>query len=335
MFCIDSLISAVRTPSPNRSRLDRKYGEPQPTSVMPLVYLIGCMLALLPLCAGAVETERDDGLWERENLVAWCIVPFDSRQRGPQERAEMLRRLGIRRFAYDYRAEHTPTFDDEMQALAKHDIQLTAWWFPPVLNDEAKQILAVLKRHQMTTQLWVTGGGEITQTPEEQKQRVEAEAERIGEIARAAADIGCTVGLYNHGGWFGEPENQIEIIRHLQMPNVGIVYNLHHGHAHLDRFPELLSAMRPYLYAVNLNGMVTDGDRQGKKILPIGEGDHDLSLLRAIQDSGYRGPIGILNHTDHDAEARLLDNLEGLEWLAGQLQGEPADDRPPLRTWQR
>lgn len=247
----------------------------------------------------------------------------------------MLRRLGLRRFAYDYRAEHIPTFDDEMQALAEHGIELTAWWFPPLLNDEARQILAVLERHGIKTQLWVTGGGEMTRTAEEQKQRVEAEAQRIGEIARAAAEIGCSVALYNHGGWFGEPENQIEIIRHLQMPNVGIVYNLHHGHAHLDRFPELLAAMRPYLYVLNLNGMITAGDEQGKKILPIGEGDHDLSLLKTIEASGYRGPIGILNHTDHDAEARLLDNLEGLEWLVAQLDGQPAGKRPPLRTWQR
>lgn len=307
--------------------------KPQPRRVLVRVAVISCALLLLPLPSGAVETERDDTLWERENLVAWCIVPFDSRQRGPEERAEMLRRLGLRQLAYDYRAEHIPTFDDEMQALAKHDIKLTAWWFPAVLNDEARQILAVLQRHQIKAQLWVTGGGEMTQTPEEQQQRVEAEAERIGEIARAAASIGCTVALYNHGGWFGEPENQIEIIRHLQMPNVGIVYNLHHGHDHLDRFPQLLEKMLPHLDALNLNGMITDGDRQGKKIVPIGAGEHDLSLLRTIEESGYRGPIGILNHTDHDAEARLLDNLEGLEWLVGQLRGEPASPQPPLRTW--
>ncbi len=46
------------------------------------------------------------------------------------------------------------------------------------------------------------------------------------------------MGLYNHGGWFGEPENQIAIIEHLKMSNVGIVYNLHHGHDHVERFKD-------------------------------------------------------------------------------------------------
>ena len=142
---------------------------------------------------------------------------------------------------------------------------------------------------------------------------------RIRPIAEAAAKIGCTVELYNHGGWFGEPENQIAIIQELQLPNVGLVYNLHHGHDHLDRLPALLKKMLPHLHALNLNGMVKDGDKTGKKILPLGQGDLDLQLLKTIRDSGYRGPIGILNHTDEDAETRLRLNLTGLDRLVAEL----------------
>ena len=47
-------------------------------------------------------------LFGRSNLVAWCIVPFDARKRGPKERAAMLEKLGFKSFAYDYRAEHIP-----------------------------------------------------------------------------------------------------------------------------------------------------------------------------------------------------------------------------------
>jgi hypothetical protein len=56
-----------------------------------------------------------------------------------------------------------------------------------------------------------------------------------------------------------------------------------------------------------------------------------VELARTICESGYTGPIGILNHTDHDAEARLLDNLEGLEWIVGELTGRPTS-RPTPRT---
>src|SRR5262245_10516400 len=86
------------------------------------------------------------GLFARSNLVAWCIVPFDGKKRDPEERAQMLERLGFKLFAYDYRAEHIPTFDAEMDALKRHQITLMAWWFPTTLNDEAKLILDVLKR---------------------------------------------------------------------------------------------------------------------------------------------------------------------------------------------
>ena len=124
-------------------------------------------------------------------------------------------------------------------------------------------------------QLWVSGGGEPTKTEAEQKARVAAEAARIRPIAEAAARLGCPVALYNHGAWFGEPENQIAIIELLKtqgVTNVGIVYNLHHGHEHLDRFPELLGKMKPYLLALNLNGMTRDGEKLGQEDHAAGPG---------------------------------------------------------------
>ena len=277
------------------------------------------LLALLICCSLQLAHAADD-LFAKGNLVAWCIVPFDAKKRGPEERAQMLKNLGIRRLAYDYRAEHIPTFDAEMEALKRNDIELTAWWFPGSLNAEALQILDVIKRHGVHPQLWVTGSGTPV-SQEEENARVESEAERIGAIAKAANPLGCKVALYNHGGWFGDPVNQIAIIDALAkkgVRNVGIVYNLHHGHDDLDRFPELLAKMKPHLLALNLNGMVRNGDEEGKKILVLGEGSEDARLLRHIRDSGWKGPIGILNHTPEDAETRLKANLAGLEKL---LQG--------------
>jgi hypothetical protein len=142
--------------------------------------------------------------------------------------------------------------------------------------------------------------------------------------------------LYNHGNWFGEPENQLAIVESLRQAghtNVGLVYNLHHGHDHLDRFAALMSQMKPRLLALNLNGMTKGGDQHGRKIMPLGQGDLDLALLRIIEQSGWRGPIGILNHTDEDAEARLLDNLDGLEWLIQQMNGAPPGPKPKPRSW--
>ena len=291
------------------------------------------LCALLAFLASTFAADPPRDIFSRENLVAWCIVPFDAKKRGPEERAAMLANMGVRRLAYDYRAEHIPTFDAELDALQRHHIELTAWWFPTVLNDEAKLILDVIARHGVHPQLWVMGGGEPVKSDAEQIARVATEAERIRPIAEAAAKLGCQVALYNHGAWFGEPENQLAIIDKLGMPNVGIVYNLHHGHEHLDRFPAMLSKMLPHLFALNLNGMTRNGERAGRKIMPIGQGDLDLELLRTIRASGWRGPVGILNHTDEDAEARLLDNRDGLAWVVAQLDGAPAGPKPVPRSW--
>jgi putative heme-binding domain-containing protein len=264
-------------------------------------------------------------------------VPFDSKKRTPEERAALLERLGFKHFAYDWRAEHIPTFDAEIEALERHGISLDAFWIAPgELNHESRLVLDLLKRHGKKIQLWVLLDlGPDRVTGSEQERRVETAAVKIRLLAEEAAQIGCSLALYNHGGWFGEPENQIAIIERLKkqgIANLGLVYNLHHGHDHLDRFPALLAKMKPYLLALNINGMDRDGDRQGRKILPLGQGTLDLDLLRVIRDSGYRGPIGILGHTMDDAEARLRDNLDGLDWLVPQLEGKAPGPRPTPRT---
>ncbi|WP_435011165.1 DUF6797 domain-containing protein [Tundrisphaera lichenicola] len=276
-------------------------------------------------------------LFDRENLIAWCIVPFDSKHRTPEERAAMLQELGFRHFAYDWRGEHIPTFDAEVEALKRHGVSLDAFWLAPgELNDTSRLILDVLRRHEVKSCLWVLlDFGQDRAEGAEQARRVEAAASKLKPLAEEAAMVGCTLALYNHGGWFGEPENQVAIIELLKkqgVENVGIVYNLHHGHPHLDRVPAILKLTMPYLKAVNLNGMDPGADPGARKILPLGQGSLDLALLRTIRDSGYRGPIGILGHTQDDAEERLRDNLDGLDWLLQQLDGKPAGPKPTPRT---
>lgn len=288
------------------------------------------MLAILLAASCLMQGDDPRGLYARENLTAWCIVPFDAKKRGPEERVAMLKELGFRRYAYDWRAEHLPGFAREVDLLKEAGIALEAVWFPAGLDDDARKILDVLRDKGVRAQLWITMGD--PGPGKDQAGKVSAAASAIRPVAEEAAKVGCRVELYNHGSWFGEPENQLAIIEALGLPNVGIVYNLHHGHDHLDRFPELLRKMLPHLDALNINGMVRDGERRGQKILPLGQGDLDLGLLRAIRESGYRGPIGILGHTMDDAEERLRDNLDGLDWLVPQLDGAQAGPRPAPRT---
>jgi putative heme-binding domain-containing protein len=294
------------------------------------------VLAAAPARAEDVPSDASK-LFARDNLIAWCIVPFDAKRRGPEERAAMLQRLGFKHFAYDWRAESIPTFDAEIKALKAHSISLDAFWLAPgELTKEARTILDVLERHGVRTQLWVLLDlGPDRVTGPEQERRVASATEKLRPLAEEARKIGCKLALYNHGGWFGEPENQLAILERLEgqgVTNVGIIYNLHHGHEHLDRLAEVLAKLKPHLWTINLNGMDRGGDKVGRKILPLGQGALDLEVLKTVRDSGYRGPIGILGHTMDDAEERLRDNLDGLDWLVPQLEAKPAGPQPKPRT---
>ena len=270
------------------------------------------------------------GNLSRTNLVAWCIVPFDSKKRGPEERAAMLANLGIQRLAYDWRAEHIPTFDAEVDAMRARNIEISAWWFPAALNAEARAILECIERKKIHPQLWITMGTEPEPDAARLQQKLSSAVATLAPLCAEARRLGCTVALYNHLGWFGEPANQVEIIKRLQAAghtNVGIVYNFHHAHDHIGDFAAQLEILKPHLLTLNLNGMVREGDRKGRKIIPLGTGDEDLNLLRIVHASGWKGPIGIIGHTDEDAEVKLRKELAGLEKLAPLATrgpGEPA-----------
>jgi hypothetical protein len=322
---------------PMKSNLDSGHATEQtrrPSAISPLPFMHALaqflrsvirpwLLAPAFACLAFSAPAKAD-LWARENLVAWCIVPYDAKKRDPEQRAEMLQKLGFRHYAYDWRAEHVPQFDAEVKATRRRGIEITAWWFPTKLDDNARRILDVIQQNKIHPQLWVTGAGELTKSAEEQKARIDRELDRLRPIVQAAARLGCTVGLYNHGGWFGEAENQIAILQRLRsekLENVRLIYNFHHGHDHIADFARRWSRMAPYVDTVNINGMFVGGDKSGKKIHSVGEGDQELALLRIIQQSGWRGKIGILNHrTDVDAEEGLKKNLAGLERLAAELR---------------
>ena len=93
-----------------------------------------------------------------------------------------------------------------------------------------------------------------------------------------------------------------------------------------------MAAMKPYLLCLNLNGLTRDGDKRGMKIQPVGQGELDLPMLKIVAASGYRGPVGIIGHTNDDVELRLRDNLDGLDWLIPQIEGKPAGPKPAMRV---
>lgn len=253
-----------------------------------------------------------------DQLVAWCIVPFDAKKRGPKERVQMLERLGIRRVAYDWRDEHVAQFEEEILAYQEAGIEFFAFWsWHPAMEP-------LIAKYGIKPQIW-----SIMPAPEAatQEERVRLAAEQMLPLVEKTRELGLSLGLYNHGGWNGEPENMAAVCRYLRehhdAAHVGIVYNFHHGHFHIDGFAQRLASMSDLLLCLNLDGMLdpsqVDVNDQRFKIVPIGTGWYERRMLDAIRESGYQGPIGILDHRDDlDAEESLNSNLEGLRALIAE-----------------
>jgi hypothetical protein len=191
-----------------------------------------------------------------ENLVAWCIVPFDAKQRGPAERTTMLRDLGLQRCAYDWRAEHVPTFEEEILQYKQRGVEYFAFW------GEHDAAFSLFKKHGLAPQIWMTAPSPGADT---QADKVAAAVAALTPIVEKTKAMGCRFGLYNHGGWGGEPANLVAVCAAMHAAghnHAGIVYNLHHGHGHIDDFPQVLAAMQPHLLCLNLNGMAAPAERR-------------------------------------------------------------------------
>jgi sugar phosphate isomerase/epimerase len=289
---------------------------------------LSIVVLLFVFCCGTQQkSERSNNkLFYKDNLVAWCVVPFDSVKRTPEERAKMLQELGFSHFAYDWREEHLPTFPDEIKALKNHGINLASVWMwidtdsGKIFDDNNEQLLEIIKQHNIRTDLWLGFSNKHFDglTDEE---KLEKAVTSILYIQNRAKELGCTISLYNHGDWFGEPVNQVRIIEKMGAKDVGIVYNFHHAHLQVKEFPELLPKMLPYLKTVNLNGMKVEGP----KILTIGQGSEELGMLKTLKESGFNGSIGILCHIEtEDAKVVLERNLNGLKTLLKTMGEEDA-----------
>lgn len=291
------------------------------------------LLAFLMCLPATMAFTADTSVLNRDNLVAWCIVPFDAKKRGPAERVAMLKELGIRRCAYDWRKEHVPTFEQEILEYQKHGIEFFAFWS---VHDDAFDLF---KKHSLHPQIWhvipnsaverkdaIANAANATSDTETQATKVEATkveaaVQNTLSLAERTKGMGCKLGLYNHGGWSGEPANLVAVCKRLHElghDHVGIVYNFHHGHQHIDDWKQSFALMKPYILCLNLNGMNSDAK---PKILGIGKGAHELEMIRAVLDSGYSGPIGIIDHREQiDARESLLENLDGLQSVREKLE---------------
>jgi hypothetical protein len=256
-----------------------------------------------------------------KNLVAWCIVPYDAMHRNPHERAVMLKKLGFKKMAWDWRMEHLDKLPDEINAIAENDIELEGVWMPVGADSKEgltpyhHKIFDAIKDAGITTTYWVAISDDYF-SESTNKGKILEGVHALEVIYNRAKETESRIALYNHGGWAGEPENQVAILKELNEENTGIVYNFHHAHHQIDNFNKLLDIMMPYLYTVNINGM----SRNGSQIMTVGDGDLETSMIKILLDSQFSGTIGILGHIrEEDVELVLRRNLDGFQKILNEL----------------
>lgn len=257
--------------------------------------------------------------FEKSNLIPWSIVGFDVKERTPQERLEMLAALGFNRYAYGNRPKHIPTMQQEWKSAKKHNIKIDAVWLyvnlkkdqPNNLKPESEAVFENLKIVGLKTQIWV-GFEPFYFENLSKEESLKQAVKMVLYLSERAKSLGCKIALYNHGGWYGKPDNQLKIIEALPELDLGIIFNFHHAHDSLDEYSENINNLLPYLWCVNINGM----RKEGPKIITIGKGDLEKEMIQQLLDLNYNGPFGILGHVKGgDPEIILQENLNGLQKL--------------------
>lgn len=305
----------------------------QPQPMMKIFFYLlscSCLLSFMFSCQISQDSEPEaESAIDKHQLLAWCIVPYDSEERGPSERIQMLEELGFSQYAYDWRQRHLSTFAEEIQLARQADIDIAAVWMyissqdeqPGMLSPDNARLLDIMRDQELKTQLWLGFPDQYFEGLDEEAKISKASA-MIRYLLEEAGSVIFQIGLYNHGGWFGDPVNQLKILEAMNDERLGIVYNFHHAHEQIETFPSLLDQMQPHLLAVNLNGM----QKGGPKILTIGKGNAESNMIGTLIASGYDGPIGILGHVeDEDVQIVLQRNLQGLDSLLQHIDTDPAN----------
>ena len=274
------------------------------------------LLAILLVMIFSCDTVENP--FRTENLIPWSIVTFDKLERTPSERVAMVKKLGFRQYAFGGRKKHVETMVAELNIARDEGIKISAVWLYINNKDTLRNlkranemVFESLKATGVSTQIWIGIAAEffggLTQ-----RQSLEKALDMISFLSKKAQKVNCKIALYNHGGWFGESENQLEIIKRLPKHDIGIIYNFHHAHKQLENYRSIIKKIYPFLWCVTLNGM----KKGGPKIMTIGKGNLEKEMLHFLVKLGYKGPFGVLGHVkEEDVAFTLKNNLKGIQSL--------------------
>nr|WP_299384168.1 TIM barrel protein [Allomuricauda sp.] len=287
-------------------------------------YFVRCAISLLLLAFFfACTSKNPKEVIKVSEVLPWCIIGFDSWDRTPHQRIAMLKEMGITKYGFNKGKGDLSTMLDEFEQAKENHIEIPSIFLWLNANRDSigglsamnRELLSNLGKLDSKPAIWLSFSNNFFEDLD-QGQSMELSIEMVKYVKTLADEVGCKLALYNHHGWFGNPHNQVEILEELDEASITMVYNFHHAHEYVDEFPAIAEKIAPYLSYVNLNGV----KKEGPQILAIGQGDHELEMIRQLIKEGYNGPWGILGHIKTENVQEVLKrNIDGLTLINNKL----------------
>ena len=199
-----------------------------------LVLSIAFLLSIT-ICACENKTGH---LIHVDEVTPWCIIDFDSLNRSPEQRIAMLKDMGFKKYGFNRGKGQLGEMKKEFNLAGKNDIEITSifLWLNAKrdslgkLGPSNQELLSNLKEVEQKPTIWVSFSNNFFEKRNDQES-IDFSVEMIKYIKLKADEVGCQLALYNHHGWFGNPYNQIEILKVLNQNTITMVYNFHHAHS--------------------------------------------------------------------------------------------------------
>jgi sugar phosphate isomerase/epimerase len=215
------------------------------------------------------------------------------------EQAKWLREIG-----YDGAATRTGldgTLDADLKALDEAGLPLYFTWTGLNLDPKAAvpydprlpAAIRKLKGRPVTVAFTITG------LKPGDPAGIEPAVKALRELGDVAKEAGVRISIYNHvNNWAESVPFNIEVVKRVNHPQVGYNFNLCHWlkvEGTKDYRP-LLRANAAKLFSVTISGaQIGAATWTNGLIQPLDRGDFDnRALLAAVEEIGYRGPIGLM-----------------------------------------
>ena len=229
------------------------------------------------------------------SFFPFCIDWHDTKKRGFEEQAKMLKELGydgVGHIWLDKVEERLKSLDDSALRLFQITMKVDLAGNPP-FDARFKDVLALVKGRRVQFCLLVSGAKPSDPSADPRAVGI------LREMSDLARDSGAQLLLYPHiNNWIERIEDSIRVANKVNRPNVGAMFNVCHW-LRVDQqrdYKPLLKQAMPGLWAVSINGADEFDDQPGWKryIQPLGKGSFDIvAFLRTLRELGYTGPVGL------------------------------------------